>query len=625
MTEILANPEDLNDLQAAVVAYIADDHEDARQVFQWARSDLRDEFQRIFESQDPNTNARAGYWMVRSCWNVTPLASNGFLPRPLPAPEDEEPCPCGSGDAYADCCEGMELLLQPTVEGAWTHLASHHSDAYWLKAERAGKLPTFGLAQIVEQHHKREHWRTLKKLAEARLTRPRRCQDPDIAEVIDWLCDAYDQLHRTEFRKIALLKRFAKHETPAIRATANRRLAYSLFHAENDDAAWAALAEARQAEPNNPKNAAQEVLAFAIKGEPERAAERAEYWRERLSGSDEAAALDTLAALAKDPHRLLEELLVMQAPEQVRELLRWIDRHVDRPLPRQRWRPLTAAADYEPLRDAHLPVVARNQRVLEEDWLALSGMCKPIGTRRFSGVEDECWKRHEHWIEWLRRHPQALDSLTILDDLAMLLSSAHAQIGNRGSRWHRLVLARGVGLVGTHWDPEREGTLPWTLEANRPALRLLVSFVRGAPEDLEDTRTLAALRCYLQLNPNDHHHCRSELVNRLLARDRPAEALACAQRFPNDLFPETRYGEVLALYRLGRLDEAKKRLAQATTDLPLVPKYLLRSRVRRPRKFRRNIVTDRDFAWEYREDMREVWLREGALDWLAQHVRRRHR
>lgn len=628
--DILASVEDVEDLQAIVVAYIAD-HEDPQQVFQWARSTLAGEFQRIFDSPDPATNAAAGYWLVRSCWNATPLASNGFLPKPLPEPNDEEPCPCGSGDAYAACCldsDGFEQIWAPTAEDMWPHLAAHHGDAYWLSAEKAGKLPALGLAHVVEQHQKKEQWRALIKLAEARLAVPRRCTEPDIAHVIERLCDAYDQLHRTQRKKLALLKRFAKHETPAIRASANGRLAYAMFGAGNEDAARAAMAEARRAEPNNPKIAMQEVLVLAINGQPDSASERAKYWRESFSDSDDVpqAALEMLDAFAKDPARVLDNLWATKAPAQVRELLGWIDRHAGRPLPRQRWRALTAVADCEPLRDAYLPVAARNQRVLEEDWLAVSGMRKPIGTRFFSGVEDECWERPEPWIDWLRRHPQAFDSLTILDDLALLLATVQDQIGGSGNHWYHNVLVRGAEMVTKNWDSEREGRLPWTLEANRPALRLLASFIRKVTKGWDDARTEPALRCYLRLNPSDHHHARCDLVNQLLARDRDAEALAYAERFPNDLFAETRYGEVLALYRLGRLDEAVTRLADAATELSWVPKYLLRSHARRPRKFRRNVVTDRELAWLYREDMRPVWMRtEGALDWLSRHARPRRR
>ena len=137
-------------------------------------------------------------------------------------------------------------------------------------------------------------------------------------------------------------------------------------------------------------------------------------------------------------------------------------------------------------------------------------------------------------------------------------------------------------------------------------------------DDWDDERLEPAMNLYLRLNPHDNHGFRSPLVNHLLTVGRDTDALACAERYPDDMFAETRYGEVLALYRLGRLADAETRLREAKADLPAVLPYLVRTRVRRP-KLRDGgfVIRGDDQAWLYREEMRAVWTQtEGALDWL---------
>lgn len=606
------------------------DHEDPQALLEWAPRLLPQAFPGVLRHPDPAANARAAYWLARAVWNATPLASNGFLPKPLPEPEPEAPCPCGTGDPYSACCLPLRSPDPPEPDSLWAVLATCRSDAYWLRAEAAGELPAIGLLCIAESCHEYERWRPLRKLAEARLSSQRDCAPADIVCLIDWLSDAYDNLLRTPRKKLASLRQFAEHEAPAVRAAANRRLAAALFDLGDQDASEQAQRAARRAEPNSVATALFEVTMLAGRGEWRRGAERAAHWHGRLRDRADASeeGLDALRALAKDPQRMFEDARVEDAPPELLALLRWIDRNADRPLPHLRWQALRAADD-ETLRDAYQPATSRSGRLLEEQWQAASGMQKPFSTQPFSGAEPECWQRPGEWIDWLRRHTQALDSLTILDDLAMLLEVAETQLGAR-NRWRDAVLARGLRTVEKHWPPERTGRLPWVVEANRPPLRLLASFINDRmgtddePGDWEDGRLEDAIRLYLRLNPNDNHGTRCPLVDRLLAVGRDAEALACAEGYPRGMFAETRYGAVLALYRLRRLEEADARLGQALADLPLVARYLVASRVSRPKSGSHGMaIGGKEQAWCYRDAMRAVWTStDGALDWLRQRIGR---
>ena len=603
------------------VAY-AFDHEDPQALLAWAQKVLPQGFADVLDHPDPAVNARAAYWFARTLWNATPLPSNGFLPKPLPAPDRKAPCPCGSGALYSGCCARLRDAEPPEPEAVWFVLATTRSDVYWLRAEKAGQLPAVGALSIAAIWHELERWQPLRKFAEARLATRQGCTAEDVGSLLDWLCDAYDNLHQTARKKLRLLTRLAEDETPEIRALANRRLAILWMDAGEDDAAWAAVREVQRDESDSFEAAMFEVTTLIWTKEWKRASERAAYWHDHFRDKDEVPeeGLNGLAALAEDPQRAFEDSSVEEdAPPELLALLDWIDRNVDRPLPRLRWRALEGAEDDPTLRDAYQPVTGRNQRTFEEEWQAASGTEKPFSTQLFSGLEVECWGRRDEWVDWLRGHTQALDSITILDDLAILLDFARDQIGRR-NRWRDALLARGLGIIEKHWPPNRKGTLPWVLEANRPALRLLASFIENGTDDWEDGRTESTIRLYLRLNPNDNHGFRCHLVDQLLTVERDAEALACAERFPNDMFAETRYGAVLALYRLGRLEEAEACLGKALDRLPLVPKYLLRDHVAKPTFGKQGMtIGGKEQAWRYRDEMRDVWMRtDGVLAWLAQ-------
>ena len=619
-----ASADDALEMLVRQVAVHAFNHEDAEEFFEWAGRILPKALAHGLANPDGAVDVRGYYWIARAVWNATPLPSNGFLPKPLFKPEPEAPCPCGSGDRYSACCRTLAKPPSPSPTYIWSMLVPERSDRYWLRAARAGRLPVIGVFCIAESWHALENWKPLSQLTKAQLSAPQDCPREVIACLVDWLSDAYDNLHRTPRKEVALLtKRFVKHEMPALRAAANRRLATALWDLGDREGSRKAHAEALRAEPESVATALFDVTMSAIAGEWGAAAERAAQWHARLRDKDDAAEdrLARLHAMAKDPRRVFEDLRVQDVMPPMRTLLDWIDRNIDRSLPRLRWNALGASADDAALRDAYQPVTGRNRRIFEEEWQELSGMAKPRGTAPFSGAEFESWLRCEEWVEWLRGHTQALDSMTILDDLAILLDSVHKLLGIR-NRWRSAVLTRGFGIVEKHWPPDRAGKLPWALEANRPTLRLLASYVDDQLGDWTDARRQRAVSLYLRLNPTDDHGIRRRLVNELLDVGLDAEALAHAQSHADALCAETRYGAVLALYRLGRLDEAETQCRKATADLPLVAKYLLRDRIRPPKKDKDGPQPGgKKQAWHYRLDMRMVWTStDGALEWLARHA-----
>jgi hypothetical protein len=123
------------------------------------------------------------------------------------------------------------------------------------------------------------------------------------------------------------------------------------------------------------------------------------------------------------------------------------------------------------------------------------------------------------------------------------------------------------------------------------------------------------------LNRDDNHGLRFMLMNEYLRAGSDEKALALAGHYPHDLAPETRFGAVLALVRLQRMQEAERALRTARSDLPKTAQYLLPARIRRPKLQQGTIeVGGDDQAWFYRDEMRSVWQQTpGALEWLRAH------
>jgi hypothetical protein len=116
------------------------------------------------------------------------------------------------------------------------------------------------------------------------------------------------------------------------------------------------------------------------------------------------------------------------------------------------------------------------------------------------------------WCEFLHEHPQAFDSLDILDDLATAVGR-HSQAQ---SPWVDAlllspVLARSAELVQATCREAGELVLPWSIEENRPALRALFRLFQQQLGGGDRAAATATANRLLQLNPADDHRVGSLL------------------------------------------------------------------------------------------------------------------
>ena len=269
--------------------------------------------------------------------------------------------------------------------------------------------------------------------------------------------------------------------------------------------------------------------------------------------------------------------------------------------------------DDDLLRGAHMPEASPKTARLEAQWRDLGKDSLYVD----EGIEDVVTR-----MLWLLDHDEAADSFEILSDLAEYLDENEDLLGGPDNRWYEAILQRGADMVESAWPDDREGTVPWVVADNRPALGLLADYIDLLDDGDDRYEDLMAL--YLRLNPTDNHGYRTELIRLLLRDGRDAEALELGKRYPDDMFADTRYGVGLALYRLGRETEAAEALHSAVGDLPRVLQYLLRNRIDQPPPDEHGLLLGGEYqAWMYREDMRATWLAVPDMkDWLKQFVER---
>ena len=253
-------------------------------------------------------------------------------------------------------------------------------------------------------------------------------------------------------------------------------------------------------------------------------------------------------------------------------------------------------------------------------WRDATEIDKPFATSLDPMTRDSLWDDADEdaWLTALESHPEAIDHLDILDDLVLLLHE-HPMAGSvYGIDDMIPPLLRRARLILELTPIGDDRILPWGFLENRPGLRLLTQLVLYLEDAGEEAEFIALTKWFLELNPEDNQGFRSNLINRYLQNGDYADALELAQRYARDMLVDVTYGRALALFALGRREEADAALGEAADRSPLVAEHLLRARVPRPELHGPGItVGGPDEAWLYRDEMRAVWINvKGAMSWL---------
>lgn len=581
-------------------------------------------------------------------WNGTPLPSNGFRPRPLPNPERNASCPCGSGRKYKLCCAQLPPLPELAAEEIWGALLDRLSDEQLERAVTSRALPTHLLSEVGQRWLADDKPRKVLALLEPLFTDHPERLDARFGLALDSLCDAYDRLAYTR-KKGDLLDRMIREGSRPLKATAWQRRCTMRIDERDFPAAEAAFSEALRLGPDDLETALLEIVMLGTQHKYETIRERARFWQKKFQrlGFDEGEPImGILDQATRDPQAALAASFTGDSDPLLTALGTWVAEFKDRPLPVYARRPVAGKSKKakgkveSPLQsdlfteeeapteslppsttealEARLVTPAPLRR-LETEWRRLFPLDKPFSVHLVPFGDEDPWEQAQ-WVEFLEEHPEAADSLDILDDIATAVTAhPHTGLPWLGRSILLPLLERGQAILDRAVPTGSPEAIPWGLPQNRPGLRLLYRQYLYHEEEGDSQEAQACMERLLQLNPEDNHGARAELMNLYLRAGENDAALALAGRYPDDrLFPELAYGKVLALYRLGERERAAAALAEARLRLPEIPRYLIPKRTKQPQLNPLGLSPGgEDQAWHYRGSMRDVWEAEpGALTWL---------
>jgi tetratricopeptide (TPR) repeat protein len=590
---------------------------------------------------DPPEQRRLANLLGTAVWNATPQPANDYRPRTLKPPGDTDACPCGSGSAYGDCCGAIDDLPTLSAELIWELLLDELSETAIQEALDLNAVPRPLIAKVAARLlEDQDRPGRAVALLEPLFAGPLGDLGAEMEPAFDLLCDAYDRLDHWR-KKHAFLERLCDEGSRPLKAAAWQRR--STIHIDEGDfpRAEEAFAAALRSDPGNPSTALLEITLLAAQHKDDAARGRARFWLHQLKrlGFHEQGFIDFLTRAVQDPQEALVDSHSDALDPVLVDLHDWVSVACARPLPEYRLVQIKAPPERAPENQLALfsdldeaaprraPAVRASaaelhapQRVrrIETLWHTLFPALKPKSTLLTLDDEDSVWLASE-WTDYVLGHPEAADSLDVLDDIATALYEhpesalpwiAHALV--------RPLLDRAWTIVRRALPEAEPYTIPWARTRNRPALRLLFRRYLRQIDEAEPAGAAETLETLLRLNPGDNHGVRAELMNHYLRAGDDRKALALARRFPDDVLADLAYGEVLALYRLGEQEGARVALRTAARRLPRIPHYLIRKRVKRPRISTFGFTPGgEDQAWMYREAMRDVWESEpGLLSWV---------
>jgi len=564
---------------------------------------------------DPQTRRALAAALGSTVWNATPLPENGYRPRPLPRPERNEPCPCGSGRKYKKCCALAPAFPPIPADAIWSMVVEHLPLRALERLARERTLPEPALEGAAERLRDADRPERAIRLLEPLFEDPARL-DERHEGALDLLLDLYEEIGEAT-RKRDLMQRLETRLRPPLRASLLQRLASIAAGERRFPAAWAYFERARRDDPEHPALGSLEVMLLIQDRQAERAAERARFWLARLRRQRppvESRILTFLDDVARDPAGTLAAMSGPDDGGSVARLIHAVRQASDRPLP---------AYALDGMEGDEVRLVAPAPlRKLEKQWEQVWPIGKPFSIQ-LPDDDDEVWEaeRSGRWLTFLERHPEAFDSLSILDDLTMASTALGGGAAVAVDQALVLPLAsRGEAILEHALAARTSARVPWPALDNRPALRLLALKADVLDRHADAPAAAALMERLIALNPGDNHGYRAPLMGHYLRTRQDERALELAARYsPDDMFAETAYGRVLALLRLGRRGDALVALKEAVESLPRVPKYLLDPAPRAP-KLREEGFTigGQDQAWLYREAALDLWRdTPGALEWLA--------
>lgn len=559
-------------------------------------------------------------------WSQTPLERLGFACEPLARPGLNEPCWCDSGRRTRHCCAAVELAGDVPEHLMWM-LSLREWKGLTLKAALgSGLAPAQALLeaglieaetgqsgraqQILESLFDTADWSTL----------PAQCEP-----AFEMLVDLYQErgFHR---KREALLSDVLQCGPLFLRGVALERLCLLYLDSDDLDSARDAFVRAQQTLPDSPTLAYLEAMLLLHEGNEPMAVERSRFWFRRLSrqGELEPGQLQFLADLAEDPAATLAEQL-LHAEEELAEPLEAFQELLEH-LPEPPLLHFERGAG-----DAVIYHASQREAALFSEFQTLfMAQLEDDGLMNF---DQDPWLLAGDWLPALCARPEWFAAPHVVQSLIMALTTRFGSLP-----WMVPVLLEPLAHYLETWldqaraacqpsDDKQRCQLDWEQGDNAvllgTGLTLVVGMERGAQR-----RSCRLAETLMSLDEQDALGLRELVLDQLLREGRNQEALALSEQALANVSEQEAddedssllgvlMGQVLALYRLGRKDEASETLGSAQRHNPHTLATLCAETLP-PITQAMAIPGSRAEAHQYRALMRDQWrATPNALEWLA--------
>lgn len=595
-------------------------HQDVDRFLLWMREEAPMLHPGVF-ARVPDTNLWPSFAtsLGTGLWNAMPLPRNGFRPLPLPAMQPGDLCRCTSGLDFDDCCALFPPPPPFKADALWTFVAEQLPLEDLEGVAEAGHLSGQILGVVAMRLVDRGTPRRAARLLEKVFASPQSL-DGDYEVALDALFDAYDALGWNGKKKRALVD-LSDQLKPPLRGVVWARRATIEADQGNVEKAWEFFSRSQQDDPDNPSLAGLEVSLLLHQGRADQASARARFWLSKLKRLADGKAYRHLEKLLKD---VVDDPLIAV----------WQFSHEVEPEHLKRFRTMLADLDQRPLPSygeaVHHGVASlrtpTSLRQVESQWrdIWLREEDVPFQLAPYGDVLHWNPELAEEWLGFLTQHPEAFDVLSVLDALCETATLLEYPLPVEAQRtFLEPLVTRARGIVDQALGTADGVELPWDFHENRPALRLLrrQAFLWAENDRPEDAT--GAFERLLTLDARDAQGIRAALMDHYLRQGDDEAALALSTTFDDDTLVEITYGRVLALFRLGRRDEAHGALQSAFELAPLVWWYLTGRRRRKPLLEPGRVTHGgADEAWYYRQEMLPVWKSvRGLMRWLRASVK----
>ena len=164
-----------------------------------------------------------------------------------------------------------------------------------------------------------------------------------------------------------------------------------------------------------------------------------------------------------------------------------------------------------------------------------------------------------------------------------------------------------------------EDTIPWGYLENRPYLKLLMERAMSIEFGGKVSKSIPYYEEILRLNPSDNQGIRDVLATLYLKTNQLEKVLELGKQYPDDLMQELLMGRVLALFKLGRVEEAEQLIMRRYREVKHVAKEILQRKHLQPESYQpdRMTVGGEDEAYHYYLAQGGLWEgTKGAKEWL---------